>query len=241
MKKLKPYAELAEYYDPLYTWKDYKGEAKTIKKLILKHKKTKGKDLLEVACGTGKHLVYLKKDFKCIGIDLNGEMLKIARKRVKGVTFKKGNMINFNLKKKYDVITCLFSSIGYVKTYSNLNKTIRNFSKHLKTGGVVIIEPWLTPKAWKTGSLHMRCSDGKDRKIARIVVSGKNGNKSIMNMHHLIADKGGVVYFIEKHEMGLFTVKKTLEIMRKAGFKAKFLSAGPMKGKGRGVFVGVKE
>ena len=34
-------------------------------------------------------------------------------------------MIDMDLGKKFDVITCLFSSIGYVKTYSNLEQTAR--------------------------------------------------------------------------------------------------------------------
>ena len=58
-------------------------------------------------------------------------------------------MISLDLNKKFDIITCLFSSIGYVKTYANLEKSITSFAKHLKIGGVVIIEPWFTAETYK--------------------------------------------------------------------------------------------
>lgn len=171
MKKQEIYRKLAKYYDLIYWWKDYKAEATQIKKLIFKYKGSKGKDLLDVACGSGKHLQCLKDSFSCVGIDINPGMLGIAKKNVKGVIFKKGSMITFNLNKQFDVITCLFSSIGYVKNYTNLKKTIQNFAKHLKTGGVVIIEPWFTKSTYKVGQPHMTTYDGKDIKIARLSVS----------------------------------------------------------------------
>ena len=75
------YREIASYYDLIYSWKDYKKEAKKIKKLILKYKKSDGNELLDIACGTGKHLEYLKNTFSCMGVDINEEMINIAKKK----------------------------------------------------------------------------------------------------------------------------------------------------------------
>jgi len=156
MKKQVMYKGEARIYDLIYSSKDYKKEAKEIKSLIKKNQKSKGKDLLEIACGTGKHLNYLKKDFHCSGIDLNEGILKIARKRLpKSIKLYKKDMVNFNLNKEFDIILCLFSSIGYVKTYSYLKKTIDNFSKHLKKGGVLIVNPWIAKDKWKVGIPHI--------------------------------------------------------------------------------------
>jgi len=82
-------------------------------------------------------------------------------------------MVSLHLNKKFDIITCLFSSIGYVKTYANLEKSMNSFAKHLKTGGVVIIEPWFTTKTYKTGTPHLTTYEDNDLKIARAVVSNK--------------------------------------------------------------------
>ena len=114
------YKELAKYYDLIYHWKDYKAEAETIQNLIKKYKTSDGNNLLDVGCGTGMHIKYFRDEFACTGIDINKEMVEVAKTKVEGVSFKQGDMVDFDLNIEFDVILCLFSSIGYVKTYDNL-------------------------------------------------------------------------------------------------------------------------
>ena len=126
-------------------WLEYLyKQTKKIIELINKHKKSKGKELLDVACGTGTHISLLKKKFNCTGVDLNEDMLRVARKKVRGVVFRKADMASFSLNKKFDVITCLFSAIGHLKTDRQIERAIESFSRHLKQGGVLVIEPWIT-------------------------------------------------------------------------------------------------
>jgi ubiquinone/menaquinone biosynthesis C-methylase UbiE len=240
MSRKSVFKELAQYYDLIYSWKDYRKEADKIKSLIKKHKKSDGHDLLEVACGTGKHLPYLKDSFSILATDLNKTMLSVARKNVSDVTFKQANMVKLHLGKKFDVILCLFSSIGYVKTYQNLNKTIQNFAQHLKVGGVVIIEPWFTEAIYKTGLPSMTTYDGEGIKIARLCVSEKRGILSVMDMHYLIAKKDQKMkHFVERHELAMFDINKVLNIMKKQGLQANFLKHGLMKD--RGLYIGIKK
>jgi SAM-dependent methyltransferase len=233
------YKKLAKYYDLIYHWKDYEKEAYSIKDLIKKYKKADGNKLLDVGCGTGKHLEQFIDDFSCSGIDINNEMVEVAKTKFKDAIFEQGDMIDFNLKTEFDVILCLFSSIGYVKTYSNLEKTMLNFRNHLKTGGVLIIEPWFTKSAYWVGAPGMTTYDGKDVKIARLNTTKIEGDLSIMEMHYLIAEKDkDVIHFADTHELGLFETDKTLDFMEKAGLKAEFLKDGLMED--RGLYIGVK-
>ncbi|HLC50156.1 MAG TPA: class I SAM-dependent methyltransferase [Candidatus Nanoarchaeia archaeon] len=239
MKKQALYKELAKYYDLIYSSKDYQREAETVKSIVSKYKKSKGKKLLEVACGTAGHLKHLKSDFDCTGIDLNEEMLKIAKKNTKGVKFLKEDMASFNLNKKFDIIICLFSSIGYVKSYGNLKKTISNFYRHLENGGVLIVEPWLKRSDFKVGTPHMATYQSENLKIARVDMSKIRGNVSVMDMRYLIAEKGKEIkQFSDRHEMGLFEIDKTTSIMKKAGFKVRFLKDSLMEE--RGLFIATK-
>jgi ubiquinone/menaquinone biosynthesis C-methylase UbiE len=240
MNKQLLYRELAKYYDLIYAFKDYKKEAVRIKTLVSKYKKSEGKELLDVACGTGHHLEYFKDEFSCMGVDISKQILKVAMKNIDGVVFKQADMTELNLGKQFDVITCLFSSIGYVKTYTNLKKTIKSFAKHLKTGGVLFIEPWFTKSTFIEGYPSMTTYDGRDVKIARLCISKTKGNLSVQDMHYLVAERGkSVTHFVDRHEMGLFEIDKTLAIMKKAGLGAKFLKKGLMKD--RGLFVGEKQ
>jgi len=232
------YTNLAKYYDLIYSWKDYKKEAAEVRKLIQKYKKSPGKNLVSVACGTGKHVSYLKRSYRCEGNDLNEAMVREARKKVKGVSFKRANMITLNLGKKYDVLLCLFSSIGYVKTYANLQKTIKRFAQHLKPGGVVIIEPWLTKQEFKPGLPHMQTYADKNVKVCRQNVSKVKGNLSVLDFHFLISEKNSdVQYVLDRHELGMFDHQKMVSMMTNAGLNAKLIRNKMFK---RNLLIGVK-
>ena len=59
-------------------------------------------------------------------------------------------------------------------------------------------------------------------------------------MHYLVAEKNkNVKHFVDRHEVGLFEIGKTLRLMKEAGFKAKFLKSGLMKD--RGIYIGIKK
>jgi ubiquinone/menaquinone biosynthesis C-methylase UbiE len=239
MQKQILYTNLARYYDLIYSWKDYRKEAATIRRLITKYKRSKGNDLLEVACGTGRHIRYLKDKFRVLGTDISAGMLRVARQNIKGARFQRADMVTLNLGKKFDVITCLFSSIGYVKTSADLKRTLQNFARHLKKGGVVIIEPWLTKEMFKKGLPHMT-TYGDDRiKIARLDVSKARGNVSVLDMYYLVAEKNETVkHFVDRHELAMFEPQQILRFMRQAGLRARFIQNGLMKG--RGLYIGVK-
>ena len=234
------YRDLAKYYDLIYSWKNYKKEALKVRSLIRKYKRSDGKELLDVGCGTGRHLLYLRRWFSCTGVDASGEMLKVAKKSVKGVHFKKADMTKMNLNKKFDIITSLFSAIGYAKTYGDLERAIKNFSRHLKKGGLVIVEAWLTPKTYKSGNPHLVTYIGKDLKIARLDIPRRRGNISVLDLHFLIGEKNRPVrYLVDHQELGLFSTKETLHLLRKHGFDARFIKVFDYRGN-RGLFVCIK-
>jgi ubiquinone/menaquinone biosynthesis C-methylase UbiE len=232
--------QLSKYYDRVYSFKDYLDEAVRLQNLIIKYSETGGNSLLDVGCGTGLHLKHLKDDFSCTGVDISRSMLKIARKNAKGVTFKEANMKSLRLGKQFDVIVCLLSSIGYVKTPASLEKTIQNFSKHLKKGGLVLIEPSHAKSVYVSGEPRITTYNGKDAKIARINYTNFRQATAVLNMHILIAERGkDAKYFLDRHELGLFGINNTLRIMKAAGLKSKYLKNGLMPG--RELFVGIKK
>jgi len=234
------YKNLAKYYDRIFSWKNYESDANKIKLLIKKYKKSEGNNLLEVACGTGMHIQYFRDSFSILATDLNQSMLSIAQKRNPDVKFKKANMVDLNLSKKFDVILCLFASIGYVKNYKNLHKTIENFSRHLKKGGIVIIEPWFSESSYVTGSPNMTTYSDENIKISRLCVFKKKGIISITDMHYLIAERDKeVTHYIDRHELAMFDTGMVLDIMMKNELTASFLRKGLLKD--RDLFIGVKK
>ena len=198
----------AHLYDKIYLTrgKDYGADAESVHELVKAHLKSGGNTLLDVACGTGIHLNYLKNYFDCEGLDLDEKMLGAAREKLPDLKFHQGNMLDFDLGKQFDIVTCLFSSIGYVKTVPNLNKAVANMNRHVRPGGMLIIEPWFTPEDWHPGKVHATFVDEPELKIARVNLSGVDGTLSYFVFHYLVGTPQGIDYFEERHELGLFTV-----------------------------------
>ncbi len=231
------FSKSAQYYDEIYASidKDYAAEARKTHKIIQEHKQSKGKTLLDVACGTGFHAILLSKYYQVEGLDLGTQMLKVAKKKHPSIPFHQGDMTDFDLKRQFDVIVCLFSSIGYVKTKARLQKAIKNMSKHLLPGGVLLIEPWFGPKQWHPGRISLTEVDKQNLKIVRMSYSGQKGKVSTIEFQYLIGTSEGIEHQKEIHELGLFTHKEYMAAFKAAGLNVTHDSKGL---DGRGLYIG---
>lgn len=233
------FSRSANYYDELYNTlgKDYSKEAKKIAVFIKAHLKTGGKQLLDVGCGTGHHAGLLSKHYQVHGLDLDPNILSVAHKKHPKIPFYRGNMIDFKLNKRYDIIVSLFSSIGYVQTKNNLNKTIKNLAHHLNSGGVMLIEPWFSPDEWNVGKVFTLHVDQPNLKITRMSHSTRKGHLSILEFHYLIGTKKGIKHQVETHKLGLFFKEDYLDSFHKADLK---VIHDPKGLDGRGLYIGIK-
>jgi len=231
------YAEMAQYYDRIYSFKDYAAETEKLIGWIETHCQSTGTRLLDVACGTGRHLEHLSKSFDAEGLDLSSELLELAQERNPGMTFHCDDMRTFDLSSCYDVVTCLFSSIGYMTTIEDLGKAVVNMARHLVTGGVLLIEPWLTPDAWKPGTVHGMYIDDPELKIARVNTSVTKGRLSVFDLHHLVGTPEKTCHFVEHHEMGLYDAEEMTDAFEKASLSATLDPEGLMN---RGIYIGVQ-
>jgi len=135
------YTKLAKYYDQIYGQIDYENNSKKLHEFIQQYKKSEGISLLDVACGTGTHIMHLMDKYEAMGFDLSDEMLKVARKKCPSIDFVQGDMVNLNLGRKFDVITCLFGSIGHLTTEEELAGAIKA-SQDYSSGLMVSVYPF---------------------------------------------------------------------------------------------------
>ena len=228
-----------KYYDDIYgsMGKDYAEEADRLHGFIQKYKSTDGVTLLDVACGTGTHAGLLNKNYQVEGVDLNAAMLKVARKKHPEIRFFRADMRTLDLGRQFDVITCLFSAIGYMKTKTELHKAVKTMSRHLLPGGVLLLEPWFTPEQWNVGRISTIHVDKPDIQIVRMSHSGKRGKTSVLGFYYLIGTSKGIKQIVEHHEFGLFSHEEYLDALRKAGLRATHEREGV---DGRGLYIGTK-
>jgi len=232
------YSNAAQYYDKFYENKNYEAEAQKIVSIVGSEPDSQDLALLDVACGTGLHIEHLKRHFDVEGLDICTELLEFARARNPEITFHQGDMTDFDLGRRYDVITCLFSAIGYVKTLENLSATIRRMIEHLNPGGTLIIEPWFTPDAWMPDTVHSNIIDEPELKIVRMNTSYADGRLSYFDMHYLIGTPEGTNHIVERHELGLFTVPETISVLEEAGLAVEYDPEGFI---GRGLYIGKRK
>lgn len=232
------YTQSARYYDALNRGrgKDYAGEAARVAEIALERKRSPGKALLDIGCGTGLHIAQWKNTFECEGLDVDRSMLDIAREHNPGVTFHQADMIGFNLGKKYDVITCLFSAVGNLPNTQRLEQALQTFVRHLKPGGVVMVEPWVRPPDWQDGRVQALFVDEDDLKVARMGVSRHDGNVAVLNYHYMVASRDGIRTFTEAHRLTMFTDDEYRAAFRRAGLVIDYDERGLTE---RGLFIGV--
>lgn len=230
------FSKSQRYYDAIYSDKDYAEESRRLKRFIAQHKRSPGNSLLDVACGTGGHIPYLRDDFAYEGLDLDPEMLMLARQRFPDIPFHVGDMVDFALGRQFDVVTCLFSSIAYARTAPRLRQAIATMAAHVRPDGVLIISPFFPPEAWIPGQPHAMFVDQPDLKMARMNVSGVEGTVAILDFHYLVATPQGVEHFTERHELGLFTDAEYRDAFLQAGMTVSHDEEGLI---GRGLYIGV--
>lgn len=227
------FTESAQWYDALYSFKDYaKESAQIIARLQDAH--PRAKSVLDVACGTGEHDRYLAEVYRVDGLDLNPDFIRVAEGKNPAGKYYCADMTDFQLEQRYDVLLCLFSSIGYVKTVEKLVETLTCFRRHLNPGGVILVEPWFTPQAWNPGeSVHMLTAETERGKICRMNLSEQQGSLSIINFHYLVGTRAGIRHFTEQHELGLFSVEDMLAAFQAARLGASYDEQGIA---GRGLY-----
>lgn len=138
------------FYNIFYKDKNYAAEAAYIHELIQKNisKKPAEIRLLDLACGTGRHLFELDTlGYKTEGSDIAEKMIEVARKQAenlgKNISFHNYSFQeSYKIEKKFDVVISVFSAIDYLTETEDLVKTLGNIYDLLEPGGIFVFDYW---------------------------------------------------------------------------------------------------
>lgn len=230
------YVGAAEYYDLLYAGrKDYAAEADFLAGLI-GQVRAGARSLLDVGAGTGAHArCLIDRGFAVDGVDVEPAFVDIARTKCPEGTFVVGDMTTLDLPGRYDVVTCLFSAIGYVRTEPALREAVRRMGRHLNDGGVLLVEPWFEPGQLEHGRVMAITGEADGVTVCRVSRTVVDGPLSRLEFEYIIGTADGLERRSEVHELGLFTQTQMEDAFAAAGLA---VQREPEAWDARGIYVG---
>ena len=150
-----------------------KGEVDFLVHCFKRFAKRPVRRVLDIACGTGPHLVRLaERGYQTTGLDLSQRNIEFLGERLadKGLRgdLVVGDMTNFRLKRPVDAAICMQDSQGHLLTNTQLLAHLRSVARNLRRGGVYVFDrymasSWTDPaRAWswsrRRGGLIVRAS-----------------------------------------------------------------------------------
>ena len=230
------FSQTSDLHDAIYSRiRDRREESKLVASIIRDHN-PEAHSILDVACGTGERALHLSKHhgFRVDGIDIDASMVRQARKKKVGRYFQ-ADMTTFDLNRTYDAVTCLFSSIGYVRTKPRLRMALQSMVKHMTREGVLLVEPWLEPNKFKDGNETQLVVQENGRTIRRVARSQLDKSLSRLHFEYTVQSNKGITRYEEEHVLGLFTRRDMQEAMNNLGLSVNY---DPIGIADRGLYVG---
>ncbi len=129
------------YYHILYNNRDYSEAGDFMKNLISFLKLPKNAEILDLACGKGRHSVYLSNlGYQVTGVDLSPQSINFAKQfENDSLHFEEHNMCD-PYPKKFDAVFNLFTSFGYFENEEDNLNTIQAIKLELKSNGYGVID-----------------------------------------------------------------------------------------------------
>jgi SAM-dependent methyltransferase len=155
------------------------------------------------------------------------------------VRLTRTDMLSLELGRRFDVVTCLFSAIGVMRTLAQLRRALARMARHLEPGGLLVVEPWLRPGDWIDGHVSLDTAREGAIVLARSCVSSRRGRLSRLDFGYLVAGPDGTRSWQERHELRLSTVDELVDAATRVHLDGTFREA-PAFASGRGLLVGTK-
>ncbi|MGV3467331.1 MAG: class I SAM-dependent DNA methyltransferase [Heyndrickxia sp.] len=104
-----------------------------------------GKEILEIACGTGELSVRLANaGFEVTGVDLSEDMLTVASQKAiqnqVNISLFQQNMCELEGLSRFDIVTIFCDSLNYLRSPEEVQETFRRVYSHLQKDGLFLFD-----------------------------------------------------------------------------------------------------
>lgn len=131
----------AQWYDRWHEAKDYPREVDQLREII--ETETEGRDLIDLGCGTGRHLELLAAEgYRVAGVDRSPVMVDQARARLAPyqASIVQAEVTSPPFGEEFDVAIMMFSVLGYQVTDEAMSATLAAVHRVLRPGGLFLFD-----------------------------------------------------------------------------------------------------
>ncbi len=155
-----------------------KGEVDFLVHCFTRFAKHPVRRVLDIACGTGPHLVRLaERGYRMAGLDLSARNIEFLRDRLgaKGLAgdLLVGDMTDFRLAEPVDAAICMQDSQGHLLTNEALLAHLRCVARALRPGGLYVFDRYMA-SSWTNPARSWSWSRRRGRLIVRASFSALN-------------------------------------------------------------------
>jgi SAM-dependent methyltransferase len=218
-----PFGAYSNYYDLLYSDKNYAAETDYIHALLNRFE-LKGNELLELGSGTGKHgCLLVKHGYNVIGIERSAEMVARA-KPSSGFSSSQGDIRTVKLNRKFDAVLALFHVLGYQVSNDDIQSVFKRSAEHLRPGGLFVFDTWYSPAVYaQLPEVRIKRMEDRDWSITRIAEPEIYSNENRIDVRYTIHTKdrqsGACQEFFETHPVRHFSQPELDLLAMDAGFE----------------------
>jgi SAM-dependent methyltransferase len=228
------YAHLGYYEERTRAETTTKRELDFLEFAFRTHATHKVKDVLDVACGSGRHVLGLAhRGYKCIGQDYTPEQVQIAKTRSKregvSITLLQGDATRLKYESEFDAVLALYI-LFLLPDDDSVLSCLRQVHRALKSGGILVCnianpfyegESWFSLKSIQQGHYfnEVRVAGLRYISIDRVQDFDPLHGVAWWQETHVIETPDGMHIFRERERLRLFTYWDILHYLQAAGFK----------------------
>jgi SAM-dependent methyltransferase len=221
--KPKMYWELAPWFHLVSHPKSYAGEARWVRRQMLRRGVDEMPTMLELGSGGGNNALHLKKHFRMTLTDLSPRMLALSREINPECEHIAGDMRVLRLRRQFDVVF-VHDAISYMTSERDLRRAIATVFAHCRPGGCALLQPddvRETFRATRETGGH-RVAGRSVRYIELTHPLKATRNFTTVDYIFTLKDCSGTArQIIDRHHVGVFSRATWLDMLRAQGFRAR--------------------
>lgn len=223
-------SKYSEYYDIIYSDKDYHAETEYVVHLMERFEEGGTLRCLELGCGTGNYTLPLAaKGRHVTGVDRSSGMLASARFKAQRlginnrVNFKKQDITSLRIRGEFDCGIAMFDILNYILTPGQLRVLFSRVNRLLRPGGLLIFDMW-NGSAVKKQGLSERVKIARSDKTTVIRITKprrlRAKNQTMVNFTNYVLKNGRLLEkFEEAHRVRYYFIPEVRALLRASGFE----------------------